>query len=129
MRLALRTAREHGFTQVRLKVDGADFRAVLDSEAMPPTTIEIHSVAVAAIETTVSPEPRVIESPTVGYFRSAGIEVGHSFESGDVLGQIEAMGIMNEVIAEGSGTIESVLIENDEPVQYGQAIFALGACD
>lgn len=129
LRLALRTAREHGFAQVRIKDDGADFRAVLDSEAIPATTLELHSVAVAAMETPAPPVQRVVESPTVGYFRGAGLEVGHTFEPGDVLGQVEAMGIMNEIVADTAGTIESVLVESDEPVEFGQAIFALGASE
>ncbi len=74
----------------------------------------------------------VVKSPMVGtFYRSASpgtkafVEVGHSVKSGDTLCIIEAMKILNQIEADKSGTITKILVENAEPVEYGQPLFVI----
>ena len=53
------------------------------------------------------------------------VSVGDKISEGDVLCIIEAMKMMNEVKADSSGTIKQVLIENAEPVEFGQPLFVI----
>jgi acetyl-CoA carboxylase biotin carboxyl carrier protein len=53
------------------------------------------------------------------------VEVGHSVSVGDTLCIIEAMKILNQIEADKSGTITKILVENAEPVEYGQPLFII----
>jgi len=88
--------------------------------------------APAAEVAPAEPEGIVIKSPMVGTFYRSGspgasafIEVGQSFKEGDTLCIIEAMKLMNEIEAELSGTIKAVLVENGQPVEFGQPLFLI----
>ena len=66
----------------------------------------------------------------VGTFYSAAspgtkpfVSVGDVVEEGDVVCIVEAMKMMNEIKSDFSGTVTSVLVENSEPVEFGQALF------
>ncbi|GAB5413340.1 MAG: acetyl-CoA carboxylase biotin carboxyl carrier protein [Congregibacter sp.] len=74
----------------------------------------------------------VIKSPMVGtFYRSPSpsspsfVEVGKTVKEGDVLCIVEAMKMMNQIEAEVSGTIEAVLVENGEPVEFDQPLFSI----
>ena len=71
-----------------------------------------------------------IKSPMVGTFYRAGapgappyVDTGQRISEGDTLCIIEAMKLMNEFESEISGTIEEILVEDGEPVEYGQVLF------
>jgi acetyl-CoA carboxylase biotin carboxyl carrier protein len=73
-----------------------------------------------------------IKSPMVGSFYRAPspgaksyVEVGQRVEAGQVVCIIEAMKLMNEIEADVSGTIVKVLVENAQPVEFGQALFVV----
>ncbi len=53
-------------------------------------------------------------------------EVGQSVSAGDVLCIIEAMKLMNEIEADAAGTIKAILVENGEPVEFGEPLFIIG---
>ena len=53
-------------------------------------------------------------------------EVGQTVKAGDTLCIIEAMKLMNEIEADASGVIKAVLVENGQPVEYGQTMFIIG---
>lgn len=79
------------------------------------------------------PEGQVVKSPMVGtFYRSASpgaksfIEVGQSIAVGDRLCIIEAMKLMNEIESEVAGTVKAILVENGQPVEYGQPLFIIG---
>jgi len=55
----------------------------------------------------------------------AFVEVGQSVKKGDILCIVEAMKMMNHIEAEISGTIESILVENGQPVEYDQPLFTI----
>ena len=74
----------------------------------------------------------VITSPMVGTFYAAAspgakpfISVGDEIQEGDVVCIVEAMKMMNEIKSDYSGKVISVLAENSEPVEFGQALFVV----
>lgn len=75
-------------------------------------------------------EESYITSPLVGTFYAAPsengepfVQVGDQVQEGTVLGIVEAMKLMNEIESEVHGVIEKILVENGEPVEYGQPLF------
>jgi acetyl-CoA carboxylase biotin carboxyl carrier protein len=54
------------------------------------------------------------------------VDVGQSVKEGDALCIIEAMKLLNEIEADKSGVIKEILVENGEPVEYGQPLFVIG---
>lgn len=73
-----------------------------------------------------------VKSPMVGTFYRASapgakpfVEVGDTVSSGDVLCIVEAMKMLNQIEADQSGTVKSILIENGQPVEFGQPLFIL----
>ncbi len=79
------------------------------------------------------PEGHQVKAPMVGTFYRCGspgapafAEVGQSVKQGDTLCIIEAMKLMNEIEADASGVIKAILVENGQPVEYGQPLFVIG---
>ena len=79
------------------------------------------------------PEGHVMTAPMVGTFYRAGspgapafVEVGSTVKEGDTLCILEAMKLMNEIEADVSGTIKAILVENGQPVEFGQPLFVIG---
>jgi acetyl-CoA carboxylase biotin carboxyl carrier protein len=75
----------------------------------------------------------VVKSPMVGtFYRSPSpdakpfVEVGATVKAGETVCVLEAMKLMNEIEADASGTIKAILVENGQPVEYGQALFIIG---
>ena len=102
------------------------------------------AVSLAAAGSTVSAPPVVaapleteedlvyIKSPIVGTFYKAAaptseafVSVGDFVEKGSVVCIIEAMKLMNEIESEMSGEVVSILVENGQPVEYGERLFAI----
>jgi acetyl-CoA carboxylase biotin carboxyl carrier protein len=54
------------------------------------------------------------------------VEVGDAVEAGDPLCIIEAMKLMNEIETDAGGVVKAILVENGQPVEYGQPLFILG---
>ena len=54
------------------------------------------------------------------------VEVGQSVTAGDTLCIIEAMKLLNEIEADQSGVIKAILVENGQPVEYGEPLFIIG---
>lgn len=105
--------------------------------AQPAISIPQTNAAVpaAAAETAAPAEPEgnVVKSPMVGTFYSAPapgnppyVEVGSTVKQGDTLCIIEAMKLLNEIEADTSGVIKQILVENGEPVEFGQPLFVIG---
>ena len=98
-----------------------------------PSVQEPAKAAPAASAGHASPDPaKVIESPTVGtFYRSSApgaepfVKVGSHVEADTTVAVVEAMKVMNEIKAEKSGVIKEILLENGQPVEYGQPLFVL----
>jgi len=79
------------------------------------------------------PEGHVVKSPMVGtFYRSpspgadAFVQVGQAVKEGETLCIIEAMKLLNEIEADASGVVKAILVENGEPVEFGQPLFVIG---
>jgi acetyl-CoA carboxylase biotin carboxyl carrier protein len=88
----------------------------------------VASVAVAPAE----PEGHVLKSPMVGtFYRSSApganafVEVGQAVKAGDTVCIIEAMKLLNEIECDHDGVIKEILVENGQPVEYGQPLFRI----
>lgn len=78
------------------------------------------------------PEEKLVESPLVGTFYAAPSEeaspfvaIGDVVKKGQTLAIIEAMKLMNEIESEYDGTVAEILVENGQPVEYGQPLFRI----
>jgi acetyl-CoA carboxylase biotin carboxyl carrier protein len=109
----------------------------------PAVLPEVHAAASAPAP--VAPPPakaeadeevslHIVKSPIVGTFyespspgTAAFVKVGDTVEAGQILCIIEAMKLMNEIESDASGEIVKRFIENGQPVEYGQSLFALRA--
>jgi acetyl-CoA carboxylase biotin carboxyl carrier protein len=79
------------------------------------------------------PDGHRVESPMVGTFyrapsptSKAFVEEGQQVKEGETICIVEAMKMMNQIEADKSGTVKAVLVENGEPVEYGQPLFVIG---
>jgi len=104
--------------------------------AAPLAAAPAPAVAAAASEAAPAAAPEVsghvVRSPMVGtFYRSPSpgaksfVEEGQSVKVGDTLCIIEAMKLLNQIEADKSGTIKSVLVENGQPVEYNQPLFII----
>ena len=98
--------------------------------AAPAAAPAAAAAPVAAAEPVIS--GHVVKAPMVGTFyrapnpsSSAFVEVGAAVKEGDSLCIIEAMKLLNEIEADKTGVIKEILVENGEPVEYGQPLFVI----
>ena len=77
-------------------------------------------------------EGQLVKAPMVGtFYRSpspdakAFVEVGQAVKKGDTVCIIEAMKLMNEIETDVSGVVKAILVENGQPVEYGQPLFVI----
>ena len=103
--------------------------AVADQPSAPALAT---GAAMAAPLAEAVPEGHVVKSPMVGtFYRSPSpdakpfVEVGATIKAGETICVLEAMKLMNEIEADASGTIKAILVENGQPVEYGQALFII----
>ena len=96
-----------------------------------PSAPEVTNGATPAQEA-AQPEGHIVKSPMVGTFYRAPspgakpfVEVGQTVNAGDTLCIIEAMKLMNEIEADRGGVIKAILVENGQPVEYGEPLFII----
>jgi len=106
--------------------------------AAEPAPAAVQAAAAPAAAAPAAAEPAApaghqVKSPMVGTFYRAPnpgaapfVEVGQSVKEGDALCIIEAMKLLNEIEADKSGVVKEILVENGEPVEYGQPLFVIG---
>lgn len=104
--------------------------------AAPPPPVIAANANPALPQPTASaelPEGEVIKAPMVGtFYRAANpgaepfVQVGSVVKVGDTLCIIEAMKLLNNLDAEITGTIKAILVENGQPVEYGEPLFVIG---
>jgi acetyl-CoA carboxylase biotin carboxyl carrier protein len=103
-------------------------QSFMPAPAAPAAAVIEATPAVAA-----QPDGHTVKSPMVGTFYRASapgsknfVEVGQSVNAGDTLCIIEAMKLLNEIEADQSGVIKAILVENGQPVEYGEPLFIIG---
>jgi len=91
------------------------------------------AAAPAPAEPPAGQEGHVVKAPMVGtFYRSPSpdakvfVEVGQAVKEGQTICIIEAMKLMNEIETDASGVVKAILVENGQPVEYGQPLFILG---
>ncbi|MDB5840524.1 MAG: acetyl-CoA carboxylase biotin carboxyl carrier protein [Herminiimonas sp.] len=101
--------------------------------AAAPAPAPASAPAAAAPVIAAAPTGHTVKSPMVGtFYRSAApgsapfVEVGATVKEGDTLCIIEAMKLLNEIDADTAGVITQILVENGQPVEYGQPLFVIG---
>ncbi len=137
----------HGDLKIRLKKAGLQGTFVpvnsTSAAAPAPQTMAAQAPTAPTAAPPASPEPaqaapvapaeeHIIKSPIVGTFYAGSspeagpfVRAGDKVEAGQTVCIIEAMKLMNEIEADVSGEIARVLVENGQPVEYGEPLFAL----
>ena len=107
-------------------------QAVQHTVHAAPAPAAAPATEASAPESTL-PAGHVITSPMVGTFYRASSPGGEPFASvgdtvavGDTLCIIEAMKLMNEIDSDAAGTIKAILVENGQPVEFGQPLMVVG---
>ena len=125
----LEVARGENVLKVRRGPSGGEFRQAAAVPAPPPLA---PAGEPSRAETAPAPKTNVKEivSPIVGTFYRAPapdaspfVEVGTRVTKGQVLCIVEAMKIMNQIESDAGGTVAAILVENGQPVAYGQPLF------
>jgi len=144
--------REHELSEFELERQGLKIRIKKEAGHMlvaPPQVVMTAPVAAAPTPTGASPAPTaapaaseddgelefaIVKSPIVGTFYRATepgarplAEVGDTVKRNQVLCIIEAMKLMNEIESEYDGEVVKVYVENGQPVQFGERLFAIKA--
>jgi len=125
-----------GESKVRIVKSSASHNQVVMMQpqvAQQPAQIQVAAPVSAPIEAPVVPEGHVVKSPMVGtFYRSSApgaaafVEVGSEIKEGETLCIIEAMKLLNEIEADASGVVKKILVENGQPVEFGQPLFIIG---
>lgn len=145
IRAIAKMMKEYELTEFSIEADGCNISISRASgmaaapAAAPavPAASAVPAAAPAAVPAAPAAAPaeklESIDSPLVGtFYRAASpdakpfVEVGDKVTADTVIGIIEAMKVMNEVKAEKSGVIKEVLVDNGDPVEYGQQLFIIG---
>lgn len=136
---------ESGVAEIEIREGEESVRISRYSQSAPPVMVQSAPAAVPAPPTpTAAPEPaasggaeaaslgHTVDSPMVGTFYRAPspgakpfVEVGQRVNAGDTLCIIEAMKMLNQIEADKAGTIGAILVENGQPVEYGQPLFVI----
>lgn len=139
---------EYNLTEVKIESDNCNLCFRRGDDRLPAAPAAVPVIAAAPVAAAPAPVPaaapaaaapaapavpaETIDSPLVGtFYRAASpesapfVQVGDRVNPDTVLGIIEAMKVMNEIKAEKSGVIKEILIENGQPVEFGQPMFVL----
>jgi acetyl-CoA carboxylase biotin carboxyl carrier protein len=106
--------------------------AAMAGAPAPAAPAAAAAAAAAAAPEEPAPSGHVLKAPMVGtFYRSASpeskpfVEVGQNVKAGETVCIIEAMKLMNEIEADATGMIKAILVENGQPVEYGQPLFII----
>ncbi|MDP2751963.1 MAG: acetyl-CoA carboxylase biotin carboxyl carrier protein [Rhodocyclaceae bacterium] len=107
-------------------------------QSFPPTTVmmpaapDLMPIVQTVPQAAAEPEGHAVKSPMVGTFYRSGspgspsfAEIGQAVKTGDTLCIIEAMKLMNEIESDATGIIRAILVDNGQPVEYGQPLFII----
>ena len=117
---------------IRAGQPGATYMAMPQQMPMQAAPAATAPVAAAAPAAAAPVEGHVVKSPMVGtFYRAASpgakpfIEIGDRVNAGDTLCIIEAMKLLNEIEADQGGQVKEIYVENGQPVEYGEPLFAI----
>lgn len=105
----------------------------MQAQYQPAAPAAAPAPAAAAVVVTAEPTGYIVKSPMVGtFYRSSApgsaayVEVGSTVKEGDTLCIIEAMKLLNEIDSDKAGVVTQILVENGQPVEFGQPLFVIG---
>ena len=105
----------------------------MPAQYQPAAPAAAPAPAAAAVVVAAEPTGYVVKSPMVGtFYRSSApgsaayVEVGSAVKEGDTLCIIEAMKLLNEIDSDKAGVVTQILVENGQPVEFGQPLFVIG---
>jgi acetyl-CoA carboxylase biotin carboxyl carrier protein len=105
---------------------------MFQAPAQLPAAITVANPPAAEAPPAAVEEGHTVKSPMVGtFYRAASpgapafVEVGDNIAQGDTLCIVEAMKLMNEIEADAAGIVKAILVENGQPVEFGQPLFLL----
>ena len=118
---------EQGDLKISMQAQRGVLQPMADVSAISQTNVSMESLKQEA-----SVSGQVVTSPLVGTFYSGPsadaapfVAVGDTVKAGQVLGIVEAMKLMNEIESEYTGTVQEILVENEQTVEYGQPLFII----
>jgi len=130
-----------GEKKVKIVKGGSGGREVVVVPAAPVASLApaqtagatVPATAVTPSEVPTSLEGHIVKSPMVGtFYRTASpgakafVEVGDTVKAGQTICIIEAMKLMNEIEADKDGVIKAIMVENGQPVEYGEPLMMIG---
>ncbi|MBA3275383.1 MAG: acetyl-CoA carboxylase biotin carboxyl carrier protein [Chloroflexia bacterium] len=123
-----------GISELDLSTGEMTIRLRGQSLASPGTSVHQTPVPNGGAGEVLEEEPgHLVTSPMIGTYYSAPspgeapfVHVGDDVEVGQVVGIVEAMKIMNEIISDRAGSVLEVMVENAQPVEYGSPLIRLG---
>ncbi|RSZ56518.1 acetyl-CoA carboxylase biotin carboxyl carrier protein [Massilia atriviolacea] len=98
-----------------------------------PAPVPAAAPVAAPVAVPAEPTGHIVKSPMVGtFYRSSApgspayVDVGSNIKEGETLCIIEAMKLLNEIDSDVSGVVTKILVENGQPVEFGQPLFVIG---
>ena len=129
---SVRISRVNQNMMVSAPAMAAPMTTVAAAPAAAPAPTPAPAAAPPASAEPTEPSGHLVRAPMVGtFYRAASptarafVEEGQSVKSGDTLCIIEAMKLLNQIEADKTGTIKSILVENGQPVEYNQPLFVI----
>ena len=122
----------------RVRIAKQPLAAAQQTYVMPQAAPQVAANIAAPITAVVEeksdlPDGQVVKSPMVGtFYRSASpgsdpfVEIGSAVKAGETLCIVEAMKLLNEIESDCAGTVKAILVENGQPVEYGEPLFIIG---
>ncbi|MFO1283713.1 MAG: acetyl-CoA carboxylase biotin carboxyl carrier protein [Burkholderiales bacterium] len=106
--------------------------ALVPAQPHASAAVPVGAVPNAEAPASHAPDGHLVKSPMVGTFYRSGspgakafVEVGDSVKQGDTLCIVEAMKLMNEIESDRAGVVKAILVENGQPVEFGQPLFVI----
>jgi acetyl-CoA carboxylase biotin carboxyl carrier protein len=135
---------ESGIAELEVSEGEERVKIVRSGRAAPETVVPAHAPPPApaaakpaaqpagAAEASAPPDGHVVKSPMVGTFYRASapdakafVEIGDTVKAGQTICIIEAMKLMNEIESDNDGVVKAILVENGQPVEYGEPLFVV----
>jgi len=117
----------------QLQASAANIQYISAPSPAPAAPTSAPAAAEAAPQVIAKADGHEVKSPMVGtFYRSPSpdaksfVDVGSTVAVGDTLCIIEAMKLLNEIEADKAGVIKAILVENGQPVEYGEPLFIIG---
>jgi len=135
LKQVIKLLQDNGLEEIEIEEKDSRIRvksAVAGTPVQAPMATPLADARPSAVEKAADSKYKIVKSPMVGtFYRSPSpdadnyVEEGQTVKKGQPLCIVEAMKLMNEIESEFKGKIVSILVENGQPVEYGEALFEI----